>query len=503
MLSAVSILLRGVAVSFNAYVNRKIGAESMGLFTLVMSVYGFAVTVALSCVNLASVRLTSERCAKLDGADAASWRFAMRRVMRAVCLYSLLFGTASGAAVELSAGFIARRLLGDVRTLSSVRALGFSLPAISLSSALSGYFTGIRKVSKNAAASVAEQFVKIAVTSAALCMILPGNVESACFAVVGGSAISEAWTLLLHFAIWIFDTKRPAGTKPGKRSVRLDTGFRDAANIALPSALGTYARQGLTTLEHLAIPRGLVKSGLTREGALSVYGLLQGIAFPLVMFPYAVIGSFTSMLIPETAELRERGDKEGIRRTVGAVTRVSALFSLAAFGIYVNYSDALGLLVYRSEQAAVYTLLLGALVPFMYLDTAVDALLKGLGEQVWCMKVNMADAGAGLILVMLLTPRMGIGGYILTIWLCEVGNLAASYLRLSRVAGAGLTETLRDYIRPISAAGAMTLARIFLMRGWAPVPSMLVFASGYAVLALYPIKKGKPIVRKVSRESGG
>ncbi|MBQ8186302.1 MAG: hypothetical protein IJ037_05445, partial [Clostridia bacterium] len=63
LLSAVSLAMRGVSVGFNAWVNGKIGAESMGLFTLVMSVYGFAVTLALACVNLASVRLTSQRCA--------------------------------------------------------------------------------------------------------------------------------------------------------------------------------------------------------------------------------------------------------------------------------------------------------------------------------------------------------------------------------------------------------------------------------------------------------
>ena len=168
-LSVVGILMRGLAVSFNAYVNRKIGAESMGLFTLVMSVYSFAVTLALSCVNLGAVRLTSERAASLGeaDADAASWRRVMRGVIRAVCLYSLLFGLSSGILLYLTSGIIAEKLLGDLRTLSSLRVLALSLPAISLSSALSGYFTGLRKVKKNAAASISEQFVKIAVTSTA------------------------------------------------------------------------------------------------------------------------------------------------------------------------------------------------------------------------------------------------------------------------------------------------------------------------------------------------
>jgi stage V sporulation protein B len=306
LMSVVSIVMRGIAVSFNAYIHRKTGAEAMGLFTLVMSVYGFAVTVALSCVNLAAVRLTSERCAALEdcGADRASWRFAMRKVVGASCRYSLIFGGAAGVLLFLTAEPAARFLLKDLRTVRSLRVLAVSLPAISLSSALSGYFTGLRKVSKNAVITVSEQFMKILVTSTALAMILPGNVESACLAVVGGSAIAEAWSLVMNVIFYLTDSGSPAGNgkRFGKCSVRLSAGLRDAAAIALPSAVGAYARQGLTTLEHLAIPAGLKKSGLTPENALAVYGTLQGIAFPLVMFPYAVIGSFTALLIPETAE---------------------------------------------------------------------------------------------------------------------------------------------------------------------------------------------------------
>ncbi len=485
-LSVVSVLMRGLAVSFHAYVNRKIGPESMGLFTLVMSVYAFAVTLALSSVNLGAVRLTSERAAKLEEAraDAASWRSAMRRVIRAVSLYSLFFGTASGALLFCTSKLIAARLLGDMRTVSSLRVLALSLPAISLSSALSGYFTGLRKAGKNAVASITEQLVKIAVTSTALMFVVPDNVESACLAVVGGSALAEAWTLILHLFLYLTDSKRPGGVKAGKTAMKTNATFSECVGIALPAAVGAYARQGLTTLEHLAIPKGLIKSGLTQETALSQYGLLQGIAFPLVMFPYAVIHSFTSLLVPEMAECHALGDTERMRAMTRRVYRYSALFSVAACGVFVNYARELGMMIYDSGDAARYTLLLGALVPFMYLDTAVDALLKGMGEQVYSMKVNIADAASGLILVILLTPMMGIYGYLLTIWLCEVGNLAASIHRLGRVTGVGIRDALPYYVRPLGAAAVLSVAHLILLDTIPPLVSMIAFLALYALLTL-------------------
>jgi len=501
LLSAVNIAMRGVAVSFNAYINRKTGAEAMGLFTLVMSIYGFAVTLALSCVNLAAVRLTSERCAVLEdaGADRTSWRSAMRSVVRAVCGYSLLFGVSTGVLLFFTAEPAAEYLLRDLRTVRSLRVLAVSLPAISLSSALAGYFTGLRKVSKNAAAAVSEQMIKIVVTSTALALVLPGNVESACLAVVGGSAIAEAWSLVLNAILYFTDSRRPAAVSDGGHSVSLPTSFRDAAAISLPSAVGAYARQGLTTLEHLAIPNGLRKSGLSQEGALSVYGLLQGIAFPLVMFPYAVIGSFTSLLIPEMAERKERGSRSGISDLTRQVYRASALFSVGACGIFVNFAWELGTMVYDSTEAALYTLLLGLLVPFMYLDTAVDALLKGMGEQVYTMKVNIVDAASGLVLVCLLTPKLGIYGYLLTIWLCELGNLRASIRRLGHLTGEGISSALRYHAAPLVLCGILTAVRWMFMRCMPPMAALLIFAALYILCAYVFCMKESPVKMEGTR----
>ena len=52
MLTAVGIAMRTAAMFFNAFVTQKIGAEGMGLYTIVMTVYGFAVTFATSGISL-------------------------------------------------------------------------------------------------------------------------------------------------------------------------------------------------------------------------------------------------------------------------------------------------------------------------------------------------------------------------------------------------------------------------------------------------------------------
>ncbi len=480
----VSILLRGAAVSFNAYVTGKIGAESMGLFTLVMSVYGFAVTVATSAVNLASVRLTAEKCALLEEGRASreDYRYAMNRVCRSVCLYSGLFGAVSGVVLFTASGFIAEYFLGDMRTLLSLKVLAVSLLPISLSSAISGYFTGIRKVYKNAIISVTEQAIKILVTTTALVIVTPfRSVEYACLAVVGGSAVCEAWSMVMCIVLYVTDSKHPRGVKTADEgtSHRIPTRFRDAWDISFPTAVGTYLRQGLTTAEHLAIPAGLRKTGASSGAALASYGVLHGMAFPLIMFPYAVIGSFTGLLVPEITECAATGNLRRVRHISHRVFDCTAVCSVGAMGIFVTFADSLGMMIYHNGEVGHFIRIMGLLVPFMYLDTTCDAILKGLGEQVYIMKVNTADAVASLVLVVLLTPVIGIYGYVVTVWVCEIMNLCASIRRLVGLVGKE-QGVVRYFLSPLAECAVAVLVVNLLRRG-CEIPDAAAFGVYLAV----------------------
>ena len=60
LMTAVTLVIRYVSVAFNVYLTDKMGAVAMGLFTLVSSVYGFALTLATSGISLATTKLVSE-----------------------------------------------------------------------------------------------------------------------------------------------------------------------------------------------------------------------------------------------------------------------------------------------------------------------------------------------------------------------------------------------------------------------------------------------------------
>ena len=59
-----SCIMRGAGLIFNIYVANKVGQEAIGVFSLVMSVYTFAITFATSGLGLACTCIVSEEFEK-------------------------------------------------------------------------------------------------------------------------------------------------------------------------------------------------------------------------------------------------------------------------------------------------------------------------------------------------------------------------------------------------------------------------------------------------------
>ena len=74
---------------------------------------------------------------------------------------------------------------------------------------------------------------------------------------------------------------------------------------------------------------------------------------------------------------------------------------------------------------------------------AVDGCLKGLGQQLWSMGINILDALLGLLLVWQLLPRYALTGYLALVYLTESFNFVLSALRLRRALHRGAPDVDR------------------------------------------------------------
>ncbi len=276
-------------------------------------------------------------------------------------------------------------------------------------------------------------------------------------AIFAGGAVSECLSLILNILLYLFDKRHYRHLKQQKYGKRLSV-----SRVALPVAISAYARSGLLTIEHILIPRGLKIYGAGTSAALASYGALHGMALPVVLYPAAILSSFSALLIPEITEQSAKQNRVEIRYIAGRVYQAALLFSVGVAGVMLLLSGVIGKTLYDSTEVAYFIKMLAPLVPIMYLDTATDALLKGLGEQVYSMNVNIADAFISVVCVFIFVPIMGINGYLLTIYITEIFNAALSVARLLKISGYR-PRVPRLLLRPLlCTVGATALARPLL-----------------------------------------
>ena len=245
-----------------------------------------------------------------------------------------------------------------------------------------------------------EQIMRITLIMSVVGAFVPRGLAASCFAIILCCMISEALSCAFGFVLYLADTRKSTS------AVREPGTLKKLMGIALPVALTGYLRAAFKTAENVLIPSGLRAFGKSEGQALSQYALI-GMASPVLFFPSGVLAAAATLLIPEASEARAARNEDKVRRIFECTFRLTVLFSLLFGVLLTTLGNKLGELIYHSAEAGAFIAALAPLVPLMYLDFVVDALLTGLNQQMKTLRINMLDYALRVGLILLLIPRFG------------------------------------------------------------------------------------------------
>lgn len=421
LLTGSSLAMSAISMAFQVWLAGRIGSAGIGLYQLVLSVAFLCTTFAVSGIRFAATRLVSEELG-----HERSWSVAV--AMRRCFAYSLFFGLSAMAVLFSFAEPVGFLWIGDARTVKSLKLIAFSMPFLSLSSVMSGYFTACGRVWKPTVVHLGEQLITIGFVAYFLAHSPAGDIEKNCAAVMLGNVCGDVISFVCMLLFYLTDrhSVRDYSAQKLKLTSRM-------LKVALPLAVSAYARSALSTLEHLLVPRGLKAAGFSADRALSGYGVIQGMVLPIVSFPACILMALAELIIPELTEAQVRGNDGDISKTVSSLIKKGLGYSSAVALVLFVFADKLGVRIYSSPEAGDYLRLLAPLIPIMYTDMVADGCLKGLGQQLWCMGINLLDALLGVLLVWQVLPVFALKGYICIIYFNECLNFALSIMRLRKV----------------------------------------------------------------------
>lgn len=417
-----SLVFKSLGTFFILYISNLVGSEVIGVFELILSVYMFFITLASSGLNLACTRIVSEELTNNNENSA-------KKAARTCIIISLIIGISASFILFINSNSITKYFLHNKVNPSIIYMMCIALPFISMTSSINGYFTAVRRVYKNVLAQFFEQASKILLTSYLLYFFMPKELNSICYALILGDVFSEVISFVFSYILYTLDKKLHIRFKSNFSLTYAKKVFR----ISVPIAITSYIRSGLSTLKQIIIPSSLEKNGMSCSNALSCYGIVSGMAMPIIIFPSSIISSFSGLLIPEFARYNAKNDYKRIKQVTAYSIFLTSLFSIIISIFLVSFSETINKMFFKNYEICYYLKAICPLILFIYVDIVIDNILKGLDAQVSVMIINVLDLIITVSFIYFFVPILGTKGYILSIYISELLNFSASFYTLIKI----------------------------------------------------------------------
>ncbi len=429
LLTAAGLLSRVLGFFYRIFLSRTIGAEGLGIYQMIFPVYGIFFSLCAGSIQTAISRFT-----------AADPDHAKRTLLSGFSL-SFAMSLAAAFVIRHFSGPLAEHVLMEPRCAPLLSVMAFAIPCTSVHACICGYYYGKEKVSVPAAAQLFEQTIRIftvfLLVSVCIEKRIPVTVSLAVFGLVAGEAGSALFVLIFFLLFHEFHENTGRSCRIGQSSIKNPL-FRNSERIsdlsgnlfspmsallalAAPLMANRLILNLLQSAETIMIPERLTVYGLTRSQAVSTYGTLTGMAMPFVLFPSALVNSLAVVLLPATARHQSAGNDSGIAAGISMSFRYSLYLGIFCIGVFTVFGDALGLQIFKSQDAGSFIQILAWLCPFLYLATSSGSILNGLGKTKLTFFHHLVSLLIRIAFVWLGIPEFGIRA-------CLWGMLASEML---------------------------------------------------------------------------
>lgn len=360
ILTIFSIITRVLGFVFRIYLSRSLSPTDLGIYQIVLSVFGIFCALVSSGFPLIISRKTAEFSVSKN--TTAEHRYMLASLIVGLCVSAI----SCLCIFVFKAPFVKFLKSEQIYTL-----LIYLMPAIFFSSIYStfrGNMWGHKNYFWVCLIELFEQVIRILV-----CFILFSKATSSTFktdATVLSLSIACVASGILSFFVYF---------AKGGRLKKPKNEYREILKSATPITFMRVMQSLIQPLISIIIPIRLIAGGMSHATAIGEIGIVLGMTFPLLFIPSSIVGSLATALIPEISAKNFEGDSKEIKNQISSSLNFALICSFILVPIYIALGKHIGVFVYNNANSGIYLASSAFLMIPICLNTIASSTLNSLG----------------------------------------------------------------------------------------------------------------------------
>lgn len=405
-LTSSGLITKLIGFFYRIFLSRIFQEEGLGIIGLVSPVIILAHSICSAGIQNAITRYVAASHGEKEG-EGFGYLFVGIFLSVALSLFTAWL-------VFTNADYIALHIIGELRCVPLLRISALSFPLATVHCCINGYFYGKKRAAVPAASMLVEQLTRVFCVyflyQLSLKLGANTSISFVCIGMLVGEFASAVFSCVF-LALTPANTHKMCITKHMCGNI---------ISLAFPISLNRVCISFISTIETLQIPKQLMNSGLSLSDSLSVYGVFSGMAFPLIMFPSALTGAVSSLLLPSVSEAQIVGNNRRIKRLICITSVFCFALGVGCMVFFWIFADLLGTYLFASPVAASQIRALSFVCPFLYMSGALCSILHGLGKTGITFLFNLSSILFRLLFVFIAVPAFGFSGYLYGILFSQI-----------------------------------------------------------------------------------
>lgn len=393
LLTATGLASRIIGFFYRIFLSHTIGAQGMGIYQLIFPVFALGIAFCGAGIQTAVSKYTAEA----EGAGRCPQVY-----LYAGLLLSVSLSVLCAFLVYTGSDLIAVSILDEPRCGTLLRIIALALPLAAVHSCINGYYYGLQKTVVPSVSQLLEQVCRV--FSVYLIYRIcenQGRTVTAAMA-VWGMVFGELAGALFSMTVVRFT----------KCSSHFLACVKQVFTFSIPLTANRVLINFINSVEAILIPVCLKAYGYSSGDALSIFGILTGMAMPMILFPSVLTNSVSVMLLPSISQAKAQKNQTLIRRTIRRTIESCLVLGFASTLFFLLTYSFIGKYLFANSLAGIYIRTLSFICPFMFLNTTLNSILHGLGHPTATLMLSLSGCLIRIAFIWVFVPVHGIRAYL-------------------------------------------------------------------------------------------